>query len=173
MIYRSQRRKQALCRPNLIPILDAVFIFIFFLLMSAQFLKIHEIGSDAPHVKMLASKQKDRRPPLNLTLEIFPNRLVIKTMAQGLVRKILPLKGKDYDFKGLQREMRAIKKHHVDENAVILKPDRSVSYKRIVKVIDVLRELPPKTPMIKAINKKGQTIQTRKLFDQVIFETII
>ena len=173
MIRRSQRKKPTPCRPNLIPVLDAVFIFVFFLLMSAQFLKIYEIGSDAPHVKILESKQKKSKAPLNLTLEIFPNRLVIKTKARGLVKKILPLKGKDYDFKGLQKEMMLIKKHHIDENAVILKPDRSVSYKRIVKVIDVLRELPPETPMIKAINKKGQAIETRKLFDQVIFETII
>jgi hypothetical protein len=30
---------------NLVPILDSVFIFIFFLLMSAQFVDVYEIGS--------------------------------------------------------------------------------------------------------------------------------
>ena len=43
---------------NLKPILDAVFIFIFFLLMSAQFLDLHEIGSDVPIVQSLPSKAK-------------------------------------------------------------------------------------------------------------------
>ena len=35
---------------NLTPILDAVFIFIFFLILSAQFIKTFEINSDIPLV---------------------------------------------------------------------------------------------------------------------------
>ena len=38
-------------KPNLIPIMDAVFIFIFFLLMSAQFIDLFEIGSSVPMVR--------------------------------------------------------------------------------------------------------------------------
>ena len=52
-MYRvpSRRKtKKQMAKPNLIPILDAVFIFIFFLLMSANFIKIFEISSDVPIV---------------------------------------------------------------------------------------------------------------------------
>ena len=45
-------------KPNLIPIMDAVFIFIFFLLMSAQFIDIYEINSDAPAVVTIDKKMK-------------------------------------------------------------------------------------------------------------------
>ena len=45
-----RKRKEPVKRLNLIPILDAVFIFIFFLLMSANFIKIYEVQSDVPIV---------------------------------------------------------------------------------------------------------------------------
>ena len=45
---------------NLVPILDSVFIFIFFLLMSAQFVDVFEIGSSLPMTKE-AKDQKDEK----------------------------------------------------------------------------------------------------------------
>ena len=56
------------CRPNIIPILDAVFIFIFFLLMSAQFIKYFTIHSDTPSVKMINSSEKESKDSLKLGL---------------------------------------------------------------------------------------------------------
>ena len=71
----GKRRKNE--KLNLIPILDSVFIFIFFLLMSAQFLDLYEIGSDVPIVKSLPSSSSDDKA-LNLTLEIFQDSVIIK-----------------------------------------------------------------------------------------------
>jgi biopolymer transport protein ExbD len=42
-IPTSRKRKKPEEKLNLVPIMDSVFIFIFFLLMSASFLKIYEI----------------------------------------------------------------------------------------------------------------------------------
>ena len=66
------RTKKKVPKLNLIPILDAVFIFIFFLLMSAQFVEIYEIGSDAPTVKNVTKNNKE--DPLNLTVDVFKNK---------------------------------------------------------------------------------------------------
>ena len=63
-----RRRMKKPPKLNLIPILDAIFIFIFFLLMSAQFIDIYEIGSDAPITS--TSSPENKKPPLNLTLEL-------------------------------------------------------------------------------------------------------
>src|SRR5690554_6663241 len=82
------RRKKLNSMPklNLIPILDAIFIFIFFLLMSAQFLDIYEIGSDAPIVTTLSSPEPDKEP-LNLTLEIGASVILVKTGLDGKLYK--------------------------------------------------------------------------------------
>ena len=73
----KRKRMNKIPKLNLIPILDAVFIFIFFLLMSAQFVDIYEIGTDAPAVAEI-EEEKDKTPPLNLTLVITHNRLTLK-----------------------------------------------------------------------------------------------
>jgi len=63
---------------NLVPILDSVFIFIFFLLMSAQFVDVYEIGSSVPMMKE-AKNEKQEKDPLNLTLEVSKTQIVVKT----------------------------------------------------------------------------------------------
>lgn len=169
----KKKRKGRTYRLNLIPMLDAIFIIIFFLLMSAQFVKLHEIGSDAPNVKITRADDMDKKEPLNLTLEIKVNKIVIKTWPSGRIIKTLPLKDKEYDLQGLLQEAIAIKKNHINEHAVILKPERAVFYKKIIEIIDTLRELPKDNPPIEGKSKSGKIVRTRKLFDQVIFETVI
>ncbi len=171
---RRVKKKAAPCKPNVIPILDAVFIFIFFLLMSAQFLEIYEIGSDAPAVKTVSEEQpKDKKPPLNLTLEVNKNSIVVKTGLDGNIHKTIGLKDGNYDLDLLATELVTLKKGHVSETSVIIRPDSKVEYKKIVYIMDTCRELPNETPSIVAKNDKGVTVETRTLFEQIIFETII
>ena len=99
-----QRRKMK--KPpklNLIPILDAIFIFIFFLLMSAQFLDIFEIGSDAP-ISASSEKHPDKAP-LNLTLELEGDTITVKTGLNGDVKKKISFK----NLKGLNELLIDIK----------------------------------------------------------------
>ncbi len=171
---RRVKKSAAPCKPNVIPILDAVFIFIFFLLMSAQFLEIYEIGSDAPSVKTVSEDQpKDKKPPLNLTLEVSKSAIVMKTGLDGNIHKTIGLKDGNYDFDQLARELVTLKKGHVSETSIIIRPDSKVEYKKIVYIMDTCRELPKETPSIVAKNDKGVTVETRSLFEQIIFETII
>ncbi|MCY4643434.1 MAG: biopolymer transporter ExbD [Bacteriovoracales bacterium] len=159
-------------RLNLIPIMDAIFIFIFFLLMSAQFIKFNEIASEAPNIKYLEEEQQGEDEPLNLTLDLLEDRIVVKIKASGQVQKVLPLlEGKnEYDLKGLLREIKSLKENHIDETFVILNPHKSIPYKKIVTVIDTVRKLPHEEPDLRGKNKNGEIVETRKLFDQVIFE---
>ena len=170
---RKKKRSRRTYVLNLIPILDAIFIIIFFLLMSTHFVKFNEISSESPDIKLVDQQSQEiKTEPLNLTLEIFPDQIIIKTKVDGQIVKILPHDGQDYDFKGLLKEAIALKTSYIHENAVILKPESSVFYKEIVKVIDTLRELPLDAPTIRGRNKKGKIIATRRLFDQVIFESM-
>lgn len=173
-IKRRPKKKKISCKPNVIPILDAVFIFIFFLLMSAQFLEIYQIGSDAPAVKMVSEDQpKNKKPPLNLTLEVNKSGIVIKTGIDGNTYKTIELKHDEYDLERLAKELVTLKKDHISETSVIIRPDSKVEYKKIVYIMDTCRELPGETPSIVAKNDKGITVETRSLFEQIIFETII
>ena len=170
---KVQRKKPKLVKPNVIPILDAVFIFIFFLLMSAQFLEIYEIGSDAPAVKTVDQDNKDKKPPLNLTLDISKQRIVVKTGLDGNIVKTIGLKDGNYDLLDLNKTLAEIKKKHVSEESIVLKPQDGVQYKKVVYIMDSVRELEKEEPTIIAKNDKGETVETRELFKQIIFETII
>ena len=112
---RKIQRKKTIEKLNIIPILDAVFIFIFFLLMSAQFLEIYEIGSDAPSVKT-AETMKDKKPPLNLTLDISKQGITIKTGLDGNVFKTITMTSEgNYDLVKLKQALVDIKKNNIEE----------------------------------------------------------
>ena len=168
---KKRRRKPE--RLNLIPIMDAVFIFIFFLLMSAQFLEIYEIGSDAPAVQTITQEQKDKKPPLNLTLVITNSKIEVKTGVDEKTYKVINKTGEGYELAALREVIVEIKTNHVDENSIILRPKKTVPYSQLVKIMDAVRNLDTKDAEIVAKNKAGNEVKTKKLFDQIIFETLI
>lgn len=147
------RRKKKAQKLNLIPILDAIFIFIFFLLMSAQFMDVYEFGSDKP-ITATYNDQKSKDEPLNLTVYIAEKNIVLKT---GINQKVL----NKYSFEQLAKyreDLLLLKEKHPKESSAILKPSKKVAYHKIVKVIDYTKDF------------KEMDIQ-RSLFDQIIFNT--
>lgn len=155
-------------KPNLTSVMDAVFIFIFFLLMSAQFLQIHTIHSDAPAISLVKEESKDL--PLNLKLEINSQEIRVKTGLDSNLSKKFEKRDGVYDLKALRDYVIDLKKKYVDESTVTISPESSVNYEQIVKVIDSVRELKPSEGVIQVKNKKGVVVRTNKLFDQVVFE---
>lgn len=170
---RGRQKKNEIVKPNIIPILDAVFIFIFFLLMSAQFLEIYEIGSDAPAVKTVDTQEKDKKLPLNLVLSIKTNSIEVKTGLDENIVGTVNMKDGDYDYPKLKEIIVGIKKKHIDESSVVLRPTKKVAYKKIVYIMDTVRALDVREPDIVGTSSKGKRIETKTLFDQIIFETII
>jgi biopolymer transport protein ExbD len=150
---------------NLIPILDAIFIFIFFLLMSAQFLDIFEIGSDAPI--SASSETHPEKDPLNLTLELSGDTITVKTGINGDIKKKIQYK----EISQLNDLLIDIKKDYPKESSVILKPNSGFKYHKIVKVIDHAREIRKPGLVVPSIDDKGRKTASTKLFDQIIFET--
>lgn len=135
---------------NLVPILDSVFIFIFFLLMNAQFVDVYEIGSSLPMTKE-AKSEAEEKDPLNLTLEVSKDKIVVKTglryprsrsfasTAEGEI--------KDY--------LSELKRKHPKENTMVLKADKKLPFHSLVSVIDVTQT---------GKDKK------QKLFEQIVFD---
>lgn len=150
---------------NLIPILDAIFIFIFFLLMSAQFIDIYEIGSDAPITA--TSSPENKKPPLNLTIVLSGKKVVVKTGLDENVYKSYPIT----DLKGLNKGLIELKKLNPKEESAIIKPTKNFKYEKIIKVIDHTREIVAQNTYITAVNEKNQKYPSKKLFEKIIFET--
>ncbi len=169
---RKAREKKEIPKLNLIPILDAVFIFIFFLLMSAQFVEIYEIGSDAPAIATIDTEKSDEKP-LNLTLKISSSSIEVKTGVEGAVKTTITKLGKSFDLPKLKKVLIDIKLANIDERSIILSPSKNVNYKEIVKIMDSITGVGKDIPAIAGKSKNGKIVRTRTLFDQIIFETVI
>lgn len=120
---------------NLVPILDSVFIFIFFLLMSAQFVDVYEIGSSVPMTKE-AKDQKEEKDPLNLTLEISKEQIVVKTGLRTPRSRTFASEQK----KEMKDYLSELKRQNPKENTMILKTDPKVSFQTLITVIDSTKE---------------------------------
>jgi biopolymer transport protein ExbD len=161
-----RRKKKKTPRLNLIPILDAIFIFIFFLLMSAQFIDIYQIGSDAPI--SASSDEHPKKEPLNLTLELTGKKIVVKTGMDANVFKSYTVN----NLKQLNEGLIELKKMHPEENSAIIKPSSNFKYDKIIAVIDHTREIRKKDTYLTITDKSNQKKPSKVLFDKIIFETI-
>lgn len=160
------RTKKKTDKINLIPILDAIFIFIFFLLMSAQFIDIYEIGSDAPITS--TSSEKLEKKPLNLTLVLKGDKVIVKTGLDEVVLKTHNMN----DLAALNDTLIELKKQYPYEASAIFKPASNFQYKKIVKVIDHTREIVKANFYITALDKDKKKYPSKVLFERIIFDTV-
>lgn len=135
---------------NLVPILDSVFIFIFFLLMSAQFVEVYEIGSSVPMTKE-SKEEKQDKDPLNLTLEISKEKIVVKTGLREPRSRTFASEQK----KEIKEYLVELKRLNPKENTMILRTDPKVPFQTLVTVIDSTQ------------NSKDSKEQ---LFPQIVFD---
>ena len=168
---RKSKRKQE--RINLIPSLDAVFIFIFFLLMSTQFVKVFEIASDIPIVSD-SPPPKNQKKPLALTLTIKKNRLVL---SQGIPSRVVKSFGKtsegDYDLESLRERLIAIKKNNLKEESIILEPEVDLEYEKIIKIMDAVRMLRNTDESLYVKDKEGLDVKLKTLFSKIVFGNLM
>jgi biopolymer transport protein ExbD len=155
MELKMRTKAKKIARLNLIPILDAIFIFIFFLLMSAQFLDIYEIHANTPATKEITEKEEQEKKPLNLKVIISSEHIIVKTgMNSEIVGKYL---NNDKGLTELQQKLTTLKENHPSEKTAIIIPDNKVKYKSIIPVID----------HVKVATIKGKESE---LFKLIVFE---
>lgn len=147
---KSGRKLKKPEKLNLVPILDSVFIFIFFLLMSAQFLDVYEIGSSVPMTKEVP--EKSDKDPLNLTVRITKEKIEFRAGTRSPVTKDFSHEEKDKVL-GFLLEL---KKKHPTESTLIVKADPKVPFQTVIKIIDQTR---------------APAGSKEKLFDQVVMDT--
>jgi biopolymer transport protein ExbD len=175
MAYRapsSRRKRKEVTPPNLIPILDAVFIFIFFLLMSASFIKIYEIPSEVPTVSNKPAP-KDKKLFV-LTLKIKQSEIILhQVIGDKNSEKSFKRGRKGYDLNGLHNFLLGIKKRHKLKNTIIFEPFPESKYEEIVNIMDAVRLIRKTDSNIYIKDTKtGADRRIISLFDNIIFGNI-
>ena len=146
---KTGRKIKKIEKLNLVPILDSVFIFIFFLLMSAQFVDVYEIGSSLPMTQEIEDK-KDK-DPLNLTLEVSKDQVVVKTgIKNPRSRSFASTQAPE-----LTNYLRELKATNPKENTMIVKADPKISFQTLITFID---------------NTQGDRLKKEKIFEQIVFD---
>ena len=166
-----RKRKEPVKRLNLIPILDAVFIFIFFLLMSANFIKIYEVQSDVPIVSTKSPPSK--KEPLALTVKVTSSGLNLYTgVPSKFIKKIKKTPEGEYNLEALHDFMVNLKKSHANERSLVLEPIIDINYETIVKIMDSVRMYRNTDEKAWYKDKTGVDVQAKTLFDQIVFGNI-
>lgn len=169
----SRKRKKPEEKLNLVPIMDSVFIFIFFLLMSASLLKIYEIGSDVPIVSD-AEPPKDKKDPLALTLTLEANEIVLSRGVPSRVIQKFPREASgDFNYDAIHGALVGLKKQHLDEDTIIFEPVGDLTYEEIVKIMDAVRTLNKTDDAIFKRNKEGIDEKIKDLFNRIIFSNLM
>lgn len=169
----ARKRKKPDEKLNLVPIMDAIFIFIFFLLMSASFLKIYEIGSDVPIISD-SEPPKDKKEPLALTLTLDTNELILsKGVPSQQVKKFVRQADGQFNLIELHNTLIDFKKQYTHENSIIFEPVGDLTYEDIVKVMDAVRTLEKTDEAIYKPNKEGIDEKIKDLFNQIIFGNLM
>lgn len=160
-----RKKKNNTPKLNLIPILDAIFIFIFFLLMSAQFIDIYEVGSDAP-VNVTFNKEKNEEEPLNLKLEINKKGITVKTGLNGKTYA----KVKTGELNELNKILIELKRKHPKESSALLVPANDYSYQELIKVIDHTKSIVNSKELVGHIDpQSNKRTAGTTLFENIMF----
>jgi biopolymer transport protein ExbD len=168
----GRRVKKENSKINLIPILDAVFIFIFFLLMSANFIKIFEIQSDVPIVSDQPPPKEDKKP-LALTIVVKQSHIEITTGVPARVVKKIDKNGEEYNLEEMHAFLIDLKKKNMSEETAILEPQFDLEYQQIIKIMDSIKILRPTDEAIYKEDKNGISTKLETLFNNIVFGNIM
>lgn len=169
----SRKRKKPQEKLNLVPIMDSVFIFIFFLLMSASFLKIYEIGSPIPIVSD-QEQPKDDKEPLALTMVIATNEIVLSSgIPSRVMHKFTRQTDGLFAYDDIHRYLIDVKKRNMTEDSIIFEPTGDLTYDEIVKIMDAVRVLYNTDDAIFKTNKEGIDEKIKDLFNKIIFSNLM
>ena len=168
-MFKIKKEHHKLERLNIVPIMDAVFIFIFFLLFSAQFVKIFEIETEAPIVSEVPSDVKLDDEPLNLIVKLYDAKYELYIGIDKKLHKTFYLDNKNFE-KILKEELLALRTSYPKDDQVIITPLPNISYDKIIKAIDLLQTI-PKDEVVKIL-KDAKEVELKKIFTQIVLEAV-
>lgn len=172
MAFKPSRRKHKLHATvdlELTPIMNLFVALLPFLLLAAVFSKIAilELYLPTEANNTTINNGKNNEEDLTLTVAITKSGFSVSGFESSAKSIIIPLKGKQYDYKELSLTLKKIKdRYHLDEGIVLL-IEPQIEYDAIIHTMDASREI----DIIERGNKTKQILfPTVSLADAVILE---
>lgn len=171
MPSRRIRRKQVNEKINLVPMMDAIFNFIFFLLITSSFVSIFQISSPLPLVSDKEPPQNNKKP-LALTVSMDTNKVTIKAGIPSRVIQTFTKEGEEFPWDNIHLFFIDMKKKNMHEDLAIIEPDNAVAYLEIIKLMDSIRILRKADETLYSKDAQGVPIKLELLFSTVLFGNI-
>lgn len=161
---------------NLAPVLDIIVAIIPMLLLSVAFIQVKMIEAPTPQVVSEQNANKDKEPEMQVALRVSNKSgfifEVTDTAGKTTITSV-SLSGGELDYDGLLKTAMRVKELNPKVTSLELNPDSDVSFDKIIKVIDQVREVPrisKKVSVSEAANE--QPVQNQYLFPDVIFASV-
>ncbi len=155
---------------NIVPLLDATFVFLFFLMFSTAFVHFYEVPSIAPMASSTPEKENPKNPPLALTLRIIADGIEVYTGVPAELRRKIPAIGTEtYDLEELRKYLFQLKNENPNEKAAIINPEIDMTYEKLIDVIDSIRMFKKEDPIITKKEKDGKETKVEEFFPDVLF----
>ena len=167
-----RKKKNVLVRPNLTSLLDAIFIFIFFLLFSSDLKSLFEIPVDIP---ILSEKEAppSKKVPLGLTLKINNSSLDLYSGTPLKIIKSIKSEEKNkFNTEELHKTLVQIKKENKTEKSIIINPIIDIPYEGLIKILDNIRYFRNTDESIFIKDPINGDVRIKELFNKIIFENI-
>jgi len=123
---------------NVVPILDAVFIFIFFLLMNTQIGEYFQITTSKPIVKSVSASQMEELKGKFFKVRVTNDKIVFTEGAKENVLKEFTW-GQE-DLIALHDFAKMMKEKNPKEKSIVVKSKPDVKYKDLIKVVDAVQK---------------------------------
>lgn len=171
------RTEDATFELNLAPMLDIIVSIVPMLLLSVAFVHITVIDTPVPQIveKAIAAANEKNKDQIQVLLSVSKQsgfRLTITDKGQTQ-EKTVGLKGSEFDYEGLYKEILAVKKVHPDVFRLELNPEENVPLNEIVSVMDQVRTTKATDPKVTFNDvETGKPIETNLLFPDIVFGNV-
>lgn len=141
---RTRRALEELPEPEILPMMNVLFMLVMVLIGMSAFLPIGVISIQAPQLGGAPGPATTSRFELNLTVMILKTGFNLSyggSIQKGASGPLFPKTNTGYDFEALRAKLTQIKTQYPQDNRVILMADPDIIYDDITHVMDAARPM--------------------------------
>ncbi|MBH1989444.1 MAG: biopolymer transporter ExbD [Myxococcaceae bacterium] len=144
---RQRSTSEELPEPEILPMMNVLFMLVMVLMGMSAFLPIGVIRVDAPQfggVSDAVSPEASSGPVLDLMVIVLSNGINLQVAGKTLgtsEEPLFPKTPQGYDFEGLRQKFTELKLDYPNENRMILMADSDVIYNDITHIMDSARPM--------------------------------
>lgn len=142
--FRNRRESEELSQPEILPMMNILFMLVLVLMGMSTFLPIGVISIQAPQFGGGGPSTSQPHVDVNLTVMILKNGLNLSvggSMLKGAEGPLFPKGPTGYNFSALREKLVEIKAQYPTERRIILMADPDVIYDDITHVMDAARPM--------------------------------